>query len=91
MQNGKIVLLKSLGVADLQNSIPVAGKSIFAINSCTKAFTGVAIMQLVEEGKIDLSAPVSRYLEDLPEDVAAGHDTTIIDARFGTAESPAAA
>lgn len=67
VQNGKIVLLKSLGVADLQNSIPVAGKSIFAINSCTKAFTGVAIMQLVEEGKIDLSAPVSRYLEELPE------------------------
>ena len=31
-------------------------KSIFAINSCTKAFTGVAIMQLVEEGRVDLSA-----------------------------------
>ncbi|HTJ47831.1 MAG TPA: serine hydrolase, partial [Cyclobacteriaceae bacterium] len=37
-------------------------------NSCTKAFTGVAIMQLVEEGKIDLAAPVSNYLDELPAD-----------------------
>ena len=62
----KIVLLKSFGMADVQNSIPVTNKSVFAINSCAKAFTGVAIMQLVEEGKIDLSAPVSRYLDGLP-------------------------
>jgi CubicO group peptidase (beta-lactamase class C family) len=66
VRRGKIVLLKSFGVADVQNSVPVTDKSVFAINSCTKAFTGVAIMQLVEEGKIDLSAPVSRYLEGLP-------------------------
>ncbi|HEX8246751.1 MAG TPA: serine hydrolase [Pyrinomonadaceae bacterium] len=66
VQRGKITLLESFGVADIQNSVPVTGKSVFAINSCTKAFTGVAIMQLVEEGKIELSAPVSRYLEGLP-------------------------
>jgi CubicO group peptidase (beta-lactamase class C family) len=66
VQDGKIVLLKSFGTADIQNSVPVTDKSVFAINSCTKAFTGVAIMQLVEEGKIDLSAPVSRYLDGLP-------------------------
>jgi CubicO group peptidase (beta-lactamase class C family) len=66
MQRGKIVLLKSFGTADVQNSVPVTNKSIFAIYSCTKAFTGVAIMQLIEEGKLDLSAPVSRYLDGLP-------------------------
>lgn len=66
IQNGRIVLLKSFGIAEIQNSVPVNNKSIFPINSCTKAFTGVAIMQLVEDGKIDLSAPVSRYLDDLP-------------------------
>lgn len=63
---GKIVLLKSLGTADVQNSVPVSDQSVFPLNSCTKAFTGVAVMQLVEEGKLDLSAPVSRYLDDLP-------------------------
>jgi len=61
-----IILLKSFGAADIQNSFPVTDKSVFAINSCAKAFTGVAIIQLVEEGKIDLSAPVSRYLGGLP-------------------------
>lgn len=46
--------------------MPVSDKSIFPVNSCTKAFTGVAVMQLVEEGMLDLSAPVSEYLEGLP-------------------------
>lgn len=67
VQHQKIVLLRSYGMANLEDSIPVTDHSIFSINSCTKAFTGIAIMQLVEEGKIDLSAPVSRYLDSLPE------------------------
>ena len=66
VRRGKVVLLRSFGIADIQHSIPVTNQSIFAINSCTKAFTGVAIMQLVEEGKVDLSAPVSSYLDGLP-------------------------
>jgi CubicO group peptidase (beta-lactamase class C family) len=67
VQQGKIVLLKSYGIANIENNIPVDNQSVFAINSCTKAFTGVAIMQLVEEGKVDLSAPVSAYLDSLPQ------------------------
>lgn len=67
VHHGKIVLLRSFGIANVQNSIPVGNRSVFAINSCTKAFTGVAIMQLVEQGTLDLSAPVSRYLEGLPD------------------------
>ena len=66
VQHGKIVLNESFGWANLQDSIPVNNKSIFAINSCTKAFTGVAMMQLMDEGKVELSAPVSRYLDGLP-------------------------
>jgi CubicO group peptidase (beta-lactamase class C family) len=66
VRRGKVALLRSLGVADIQHSVPVTDQSIFPINSCTKAFTGVAVMQLVEEDKIDLLAPLSRYLEGLP-------------------------
>jgi CubicO group peptidase (beta-lactamase class C family) len=66
VQKGKIVLNKSYGIANLQDNIPVDKQSIFAINSCTKAFTGVAIMQLVEAGKLDLSAPISQYIDSLP-------------------------
>ncbi len=68
VQHGKIVLLRSYGVANIQDDVSVNDKSIFAINSCTKAFTGVAIMQLVEDGKMELSAPVSKYLDGLPID-----------------------
>ena len=67
VKDGKIILLTSLGTADLQSATLVTNKSVFGIYSCTKAFTGVAIMQLVEDGKLDLSAPVSRYLEGLPD------------------------
>lgn len=67
VQNGKIVKLGNYGLADLQNSIPVSENTVFIINSITKAFTGVAIMQLVEVGKLNLSAPVSAYLNDLPD------------------------
>lgn len=66
VQKGKIVLNKSYGIANLQDNVPVDNQSIFAINSCTKAFTGVAVMQLVEEGKLDLSAPISQYIDSLP-------------------------
>src|SRR5215203_2334156 len=67
VKNGKIVFLESFGIAEVQNSVPVTNKSVFPINSCTKALTGVALMQMVEDGKIDLAAPVSRYLEGLPD------------------------
>ncbi|QNK61154.1 class A beta-lactamase-related serine hydrolase [Pedobacter sp. PAMC26386] len=67
VQRGKIILNQSFGIANLQETLTVTSKSIFPINSCTKVFTGVAIMQLVEEDKIDLSAPISHYLDSLPE------------------------
>lgn len=66
VHRGKIVTNSAYGIANVADNIPVDNKTIFAINSCTKTFTGVAIMQLVEEGKIDLSAPVSRYIDSLP-------------------------
>ncbi|MBJ7313783.1 serine hydrolase [Rugamonas sp. CCM 8940] len=68
IKNQKIVLSKALGIASLQYGVPVADNSVFSINSATKSFTGVAIMQLVELGKIELQAPVARYLADLPAD-----------------------
>lgn len=68
VQHGKIVLLGAYGLASVQESVPVTNQTVFAICSITKAFTGVAIMQLVEAGKLDLAAPVSRYFDGLPAD-----------------------
>ena len=58
VKDGKIVLSKAFGT--------VTNRTVFPIFSCTKAFTGVAVMQLVEEEKVELAAPVSRYLDGLP-------------------------
>lgn len=68
VQNGKIVLSKSYGIANIQDTIPVRNTTIFPINSNTKIFTGVSVMQLVEQGKIELNAPIKKYLNDLPSE-----------------------
>jgi CubicO group peptidase (beta-lactamase class C family) len=67
VKNGKTVKTGNYGMANLQDSIPVDKNTIFTINSITKAFTGVAIMQLVENGKVNLNSPISTYLDSLPE------------------------
>ncbi|MET4675811.1 MULTISPECIES: serine hydrolase [unclassified Luteibacter] len=66
VRHGKIVKTAAYGIANVENSVPASDESIFSINSCTKAFTGVAIMQLVEAGKLKLDDPISTYLDDLP-------------------------
>jgi len=68
IKKGKIILSKSYGIANLQDNIPVSNTTIFPINSNTKVFTGVAVMQLVEQDRIKLNDPISKYLIDIPVD-----------------------
>jgi CubicO group peptidase (beta-lactamase class C family) len=77
IQHGKQVLSKTFGVASIQYGLPVRDDTVFSINSATKSFTGVAVMQLLEQGKIDLQAPASRYLDGLPASVAIHHDQSV--------------
>lgn len=65
--NGRVVMSETYGIADIEQSLPATSQTLFPINSATKSFTGVAILQLVEEGLVNLDAPISRYLSDLPE------------------------
>ena len=67
IKDNQIVLSESYGLANVENRIPATKTTLFPINSATKTFTGVAMMQLAEAGKVDLNAPVSLYLNDLPE------------------------
>lgn len=67
VKDGRLVLSRSYGVANLQTPVAVTRETRFAINSITKAFTGVAAMRLVERGKLDLAKPVGAYLDGLPE------------------------
>jgi CubicO group peptidase (beta-lactamase class C family) len=65
VKDGEIVLLKGYGFADVEKKIPVDPKtSMFRIGSISKTFTGLAVMQLVEQGKLDLDADINTYLTD---------------------------
>lgn len=65
--NGKVVFSRSYGFANVQTPLSVNSKTVFSINSITKSFTGVAVMEEVEKGRLDLSAPISKYLQDIPQ------------------------
>ncbi|MDE1176363.1 MAG: serine hydrolase [Edaphobacter sp.] len=66
VMNGRAVFLRSYGVANLQTPVAVTSETLFSINSITKTFTGVAAMEEVERGRLELSAPISAYLSDIP-------------------------
>ena len=66
VRNGEIVFTGAYGQSDLETAKPVTDRTVFGVNSISKAFTGVAAMQLVEAGKLDLDASVTQYLERLP-------------------------
>ena len=66
VRNGEIVFTGAYGQSDLETAKPVTDRTVFGVNSISKAFTGVAAMQLVEAGKLDLDASVTQYLEGLP-------------------------
>ncbi len=66
VQGGKIELAKGYGYADVAEQIPVTpDETIFRIGSTSKLFTWTAVMQLAEQGKIDLNADVNTYLPDI--------------------------
>jgi CubicO group peptidase (beta-lactamase class C family) len=61
-QHGKPVYKESFGVQDVESKAPLTDKTIFRLFSMTKAITAVVSMQLLEEGKIKLDDPVSKYI-----------------------------
>ncbi len=64
---GRVVMSEAYGTANIEQDIAATRQTLFPINSATKSFTGVAIMQLAQAGKLDLEAPISTYLDGLPE------------------------
>ena len=59
---GMVVHVGAFGMADVEAARPMTTDTIFRIASQTKAFTSVAVMMLVEEGRIGLGDPVSRFI-----------------------------
>ena len=62
VRDGELAWFHAHGVADTRRGTPVDEDTVFRIGSVTKTFTAVAVMQLWEQGLVDLDGPVSDYL-----------------------------
>jgi CubicO group peptidase (beta-lactamase class C family) len=63
VQDGKVVLAKGYGAASLEEGLPIlVDSTVMRIGSVSKSFVATAVLQLVEQGKLDLHADVNQYL-----------------------------
>lgn len=65
-ENGKVIYKNGLGLANAEWDISNSPQTKFRIGSLTKQFTSMLVMQLVEEGQLELNTPISEYLADYP-------------------------
>jgi D-alanyl-D-alanine carboxypeptidase len=66
MRDGKTLLRKGYGLAGLELGVAIQPEHVFRVASITKQFTAVAILQLVEQGKISLDDPITKFFPDYP-------------------------
>lgn len=64
--NGQIIYERAFGMANLELQVPMHVDNVFRIGSITKQFTAVAILQLMEEGRLDLQDEITKYIPDYP-------------------------
>jgi CubicO group peptidase (beta-lactamase class C family) len=67
VRDGQVERLSAYGLADLESETKVELETSFQIASATKVLTGTLVLLLVQEGKLDLDAPLSKYLPGVPE------------------------
>ncbi|MDR1268716.1 MAG: beta-lactamase family protein, partial [Planctomycetaceae bacterium] len=60
-----VLQLDAVGYANVDEKVPMSGDTVFWIASQSKPITAVAVLMLVDEGKLDLDAPVTKYLPEL--------------------------
>jgi len=65
--DGKPVWSEGFGVADMENFVPATSSTLYRLGSISKPITAVAAMQLWEQGKLDLDAPVQKYCPAFPQ------------------------
>lgn len=75
VHRGRVIYAKAYGVADVESSRPLTNASLLRIGSVTKMVTGAIAAELAEQGKLDLRAPIGRYVPSL-EGKRAGTVTT---------------
>ncbi|MFM7485481.1 MAG: serine hydrolase domain-containing protein, partial [Cytophagales bacterium] len=63
---GKLKLSRGFGLADVENKLPVTPNTRFRINSVSKSLTSAALIKLSSENKLDLDAPIQKYIPSFP-------------------------
>lgn len=66
-QNGQVVFQHGFGYGDVENFVQVRPQTVFRIASISKPITAIAIMQLVQQGKVDLDADIREYVPEFPD------------------------
>ena len=66
IKNGKVIKARGYGQANIELNIPASGKTVYKIGSVSKQFIGAGIMKLVQEGKLAVSDPITKYIKDAP-------------------------
>ncbi|WP_442253162.1 serine hydrolase [Stenotrophomonas pavanii] len=84
--NGQVLYQGASGERDPATHAPATVDSIFAAQSMAKLLTSTLVMQLVDQGKVDLDAPASRYVPDLPTAWQAIHVRDFLNHSSGIAE-----
>ena len=67
VRDGRIVKAQTYGLANVELNVPATADTEFSIASMTKSVTASAVMLLVQDGKINLDDPISKYFDGLPE------------------------
>ena len=65
VKDGKVVLCEGFGRRDVEKDLPATGRTLYQIGSCSKAFTSALVAILVDQGKLDWDAPITRYVPDI--------------------------
>jgi CubicO group peptidase (beta-lactamase class C family) len=66
-KDGRVLLRKAYGSADVENAVPNTIETVFRIGSITKSFTSLSILQLQEKGKLNVTDPVEKHLPEIPK------------------------
>ena len=66
VKSGKVIRAEGFGLANVELQVPVRPETVFQSGSVGKQFTATAVMMLVEEGKIGLDDPLTKYFPDAP-------------------------
>lgn len=66
-ENGRAVLSRAYGMAELEHDVPITTTTIFEAGSVSKQFTAAAVLLLAQQGKLSLTDDVRKYVPELPD------------------------